>query len=269
MSFKIIKPSPQLAPYIRMYWAMENSLPKQQKHKQRIVPSGFGEITFYEGNIPDSTLKDGYLKSSSQISGQKNNHFDLIISGTIKLFSVVFEPYGISRFFNISASELFNQTIPLRFILGTQLDALEDKIFESKSLANKIVLIENFFSKLLSEDLNYSLPRILNSVQEISANNNLGVTHLASNANLSRKQYERNFANTVGISPKQFMRVIRFQRALYIRQNNLVVNLTQLAYDAGYYDQSHMVSEFKLLSGYSPKQYFDQCAPYSDYFTQI
>lgn len=182
---------------------------------------------------------------------------------------MVFEPYGISRFFNISASDLFNQTIPLRFLLGAKLDALEEKIFESQSIHSKVNLVERFFIQLLSKEPNYHLARISNSIQEISTNDKMRVEHLASNANLSRKQYERNFTSTVGITPKQFMRVIRFQRALFIRQNNTKLNLTQLAHEAGYYDQSHMVAEFKQLSGYSPKQYFKQCTPFSDYFSQF
>jgi len=270
MSFQLLKPSVELAPYIRMYWTMESSLKKGEKYVQRIVPSGFCEITFYQDDVPECSVKEGYSKSQSQISGQKNSYFDLILSGNTKLISILFEPYGISQFFNLPISELLNQTIPLRFLLGIQLNELEDKVFEAKTIKDKIGLIEVFLKQLLIRKKSYQLPRILNSIQEINSNTqNNYILKLASNACLSRKQYERSFTDLVGISPKQFMRVVRFQRALFIKQNNSNKKLTELAYNVGYYDQSHMISEFKQLSGYTPKQYFSQCKSFSDYYAQL
>ncbi len=268
MSYQLLKPSAHLAPYIRMYWSMESSLKPGEKHVQRIVPNGFSEIIFYEKDVPESTSQQGYLQSRTQVSGQKNNYSDLIVSGHTRLFSVVFEPYGISQFFNIPVSELMNQTIPLRFLLGPKLDEPENKIFEANSVHEKIAIIEKFFLQLLSE--NHHLPRISRSVRELnSSSGNVQVPDLASNAYLSRKQFERKFTDMVGISPKQFMRVVRFQRALFIRQNNPLISLTQLAYDAGYYDQPHMIADFKQLSGLTPGQYFAQCEPFSDYFSPL
>lgn len=122
--------------------------------------------------------------------------------------------------------------------------------------------------RLLTKKTNYKLPRIAASVNQINiARNTKQIPALAFEACLSRKQFERNFTELIGISPKQFLRVIRFQRALFIQQYNSSLKLTELAADAGYYDQSHMISEFKQLSGYTPKQYFSQCEPFSDYFS--
>ena len=270
MSFQIIQPSPHLAPYIRMYWSMECSLEPGHKHFQRIVPNGLTEITFYQNNIPESSGKEGYLKSQTQISGQKICHFDLIVSGKTKLFSILFNPQGISSFFKIPASELYNQTIPLRFLLGAQLDKIEDDLFEAKSILEQVSIVETLLLNLLKKKENYKLPRIAKSVNQInSIPENTQIPELANKACLSRKQFERSFTELIGISPKQFMRVVRFQRALYLQQINSQIKLTELAIDAGYYDQSHMISEFKQLSGYTPKQYFIQCEPFSDYFSTV
>lgn len=133
MSIEIIQPSPLLAPYVRMYWTMKSSLKPGEQHIQRIVPNGLVEITFYQNNVPESSSKTGFLKSQTQISGQRNCHSDLIVTGETELFSILFNPQGISNFFKIPASELFNQTIPLRFLLGEQLNEIEDKLFKANS----------------------------------------------------------------------------------------------------------------------------------------
>lgn len=69
---------------------------------------------------------------------------------------------------------------------------------------------------------------------------NVSIDFLASNACLSRKQFERKFLSYIGISPKQFLKIIRFQNAIYFNQTTSFNKLTELAYKVGYYDQSHL-----------------------------
>jgi transcriptional regulator GlxA family with amidase domain len=92
------------------------------------------------------------------------------------------------------------------------------------------------------------------------------ISFLASEACLSRKQFERTFLNLIGTAPRQFLKVVRFQNAINEKSKNKKISLTNLTYCCGYYDQSHMVNDFNKLSGMSPKQYFNECEPYSDYF---
>ena len=235
MSFQIFEPSPQLSPFVRMYGTMESNIKPGEKHVQRIVPNGLPEITFYHKSIPEYSLKNNIAKSQTQISGQKNCHSEILVSGQLKLFSILFKPQGKARFFRIPPSELFNQTIPFRLFLLK-----------------------------LSENCN--LPRISDSVQKINNHNLPKINALANHACLSRKQFERHFTQIIGASPKQFLRIVRFQKALFLKQKKATKNLTELAIDSGYYDQPHMISEFKQLSGLTPKQYFAQFDPFSDYF---
>jgi AraC-like DNA-binding protein len=83
---------------------------------------------------------------------------------------------------------------------------------------------------------------------------------------ISRKQFERVFAAKIGATPKQYLKVVRLQQALQLKSIDRNRNLTQLAYDCGYYDQSHFINEFKQQTGYTPKQYFDNNESYSDFF---
>ena len=84
---------------------------------------------------------------------------------------------------------------------------------------------------------------------------------------LSEKQFSRVFSDNIGLSPKEFSRIIRIQRALSILQNLPRINFAQLAYDCGYTDQSHMIKEFKQFSGYTPKEFLSLYNPFSDYFS--
>jgi len=72
---------------------------------------------------------------------------------------------------------------------------------------------------------------------------------------LSEKSFERKFKQGVGISPKLFSRICRFQAALNQLRNNHYRKLSDVAYENGYADQSHFIRAFKEFAGFSPQQY--------------
>ena len=94
----------------------------------------------------------------------------------------------------------------------------------------------------------------------------ININLLASESCLSRKQFERSFSDIIGSSPKQFLKIIRFQNAIFQKSKHPELNLTELAHKCGYYDQAHMINDFKTLSGFTPRYFFSDCDPFSDYF---
>jgi transcriptional regulator GlxA family with amidase domain len=113
------------------------------------------------------------------------------------------------------------------------------------------------------------MDRIQYSISAINAAKGaVSIKELCSWACLGRRQFERMFTGYVGAAPKQFLKTVRFQNSLRIKQSNLAMNLTELAHSSGYYDQPHMIRDYRLLAGITPSEYFNQCEPYSDYFQQ-
>jgi AraC-like DNA-binding protein len=90
----------------------------------------------------------------------------------------------------------------------------------------------------------------------VHAKNLPKVRDLASHFNLSERQFERKFSEYAGMSPKRFMRIVRFENACNLYRNKLEKSLTEIAYECGYFDQSHFIRDFKTFSGYEPGQYF-------------
>lgn len=95
----------------------------------------------------------------------------------------------------------------------------------------------------------------------------ISVSRLAETVCLINKQFQRIFSEHVGAMPKEFMRIVRFHKALFTLQNNPSLSFTQLAYECGYYDQAHLTNEFKLFSGYSLREYVAICTSHADYFS--
>ena len=115
----------------------------------------------------------------------------------------------------------------------------------------------------------YRVKRIDAAIQRIYITPQISVNELSSIACLSKKQFERLFLSFVGINPKEYTRIVRFQKALAQMQHQAgkEINQAQIAYTSGYADQSHFIREFKKLCGYTPVSLLKISNPYSDLFT--
>jgi AraC-like DNA-binding protein len=269
MVYNIANPSGPLSRFVKHYWCLENCIPSGKAHIQRIVPSGLLELIFYLGEKPVASVREKAINESTMITGQLSGYYDLKISGSIALFSIIFQPHGLSAFLDVPIKDLFNQTVPLKFVFGNAVGELETRLFEAKTFAGRIAIAEDYLLKILrNKGLKHSFKRINNTVCTINQSKGVvGIESLASQACFSRKQFERRFAELIGTSPKQFLRIVRFQNAIDKKSKAKSITLTDLTYQCGYYDQAHMINDFQKLSGMSPKQYFSLCEPYSDYFS--
>jgi AraC-like DNA-binding protein len=268
MPFNFAQPTQALAPFVKQYWALDNVMPQGQSHTQRIIPTGLIELTIYLGDTPVSSDRDSISSEASLLNGQQSTPSDLVVAGSVSVFSITFHPQGAQVFFNIPMEELYDQTISLRSIQKDFVDQVESELYDAVSFSERVDIMNHFLWRLLKKnDEPSDLPRLVNSLTHIDQSMGMvDIATLAKNACLSRKQYERIFKSNVGVSPKRFLRIIRLQHALFKKQVNPKMSLTELAYDCGYYDQSHMINDFKLLTGMSPRQYFSDCDAYSDYF---
>lgn len=260
--FRIISPSPLLAPYVKHYWLLESD---DTVHSQRIIPTGNIELVFHRGR--PLLKKEGSVPRIS-LCGQTLSFEDLIPAGYVNMITVVFHPFGAKAFFELSFSELSNLTVPVADLDIQAFKDLEEKILSTADDRICIQSIETFLLDRLRLCKTYNYKRMAEAVNTINRfENNLSVSLLAEKTCLSKKQFQRVFSEYIGLSPKEFMRVVRFHKALFTLQNHPTLNFTQLAYECGFYDQSHLIHEFKLFSGYTPREYLAVCSPYSDYFS--
>lgn len=262
------KPSASLSPYVKSYWMIENILSQGREHIQRIVPTGLLELSFHLGDKPKSSDTSKTIAEHSVITGHINQCFDITITGRLSLFSIYFYPHGLALFLDVPVKELNNQTIPLKYLVRKDVNELEEQLASTLSFHGRIKRVERFLHRRLMQNTKKSPDsRINSSIQRINHMKGMVDIHdLASEACLTRRQFERIFREDVGTSPKQFLKIVRFQHALQIHAANKKKSLTELAFDCGYYDQSHMIGDFVQMSGKSPKEYFGEGAVYSDYF---
>jgi len=268
MSFNLIKPSVLLAPYVKNYWSLSNSSSQESCQTQRIVPDGLISLYFYFSERPQVVAGKPIIEHSVFISGQINQPYDLKVGGSVHLFAITFQPLGAYFLFAKPVHELYNSCVSFSDWLGYSITFLEDKLHEAMTFEQRVEVMETFFIQQMRAPI-LQLPhaRMAGSIASIRDNGgHAGVLDLARNACLSPKHYQRLFTEGIGITPKGYMRIIRFQQALFLRQNNSATDLTTLAHLCNYYDQAHMIHDFKKLTGLTPGKFFSECTPYSDYF---
>lgn len=166
-----------------------------------------------------------------------------------RYFGVRFRPGVFPVFDHYCAADLIDKHIKLDYI--KPLRSLGDTFYQDSAFNQKQARLENF----LSRSVTFNDTTFVNNLIDHFIEHD-GVVNLArafSMAGKSSRQIERQFNKSIGLSPMKLCRILRFQKALGLTQKNLA--FVDIALKCGFYDQSHMINEFKDLSGKVPSDY--------------
>lgn len=266
MKYQTIQPPPSLARYVRFFWVFEGEATDAEPYVYRGYADGCAELVFhYQSRFdlikPDSTREDSF---SAGIHAQTRTFSRNIVHRDFGISGCYLYPFALPRIFGFPASDLTGQMTDFASVIGREGAELEDKMLSAVDNAGRVAILTRFLERRLLRD-NRELPYIFSSIDYIIKMRGLvDIGDLAKSYNLSDRQFERKFKEFGGFTPKTYSRIIRFQSALK-EYGNEKISLTDIAYDCGYYDQSHFINDFKEFSGYSPKVYFSGKAEGSEY----
>lgn len=258
MIHKIIKPSEILRPYIRDYHVMESDGPDKFLPKRRIYTYGCVVLVFHysQPSLFKERNKSAYIEPRTVICGPQTNYYDLSLAGKTGMILVIFQPYGAGMFFKMPINEIVNQNIAFELHVKKGAKEIEDKILHAQSIQDRIKLIDDFLLEKFIQN-NRNSDQIVAAFAALHhEQEQITVKQMAASSRLSIKQFERKFPAFVGLSPKQYLRIARFQKIIQLRNSEHFENYTSLAYDCGYYDQSHFIHDFKMITDLSPKEFF-------------
>jgi AraC-like DNA-binding protein len=250
MRYRQIRPSPAVARFVEFYWTLEDSDPGN--FVQRIVPDGRAGIIFNLDNPFESYSETGWERQpQSFFIGQITGPLLLRPRGPAAMLGVQFRPQSAAELLRTPMNELNGLTVPLDSIcagFGGQFEA----VFDLGSAARAVAAVDQILLRFAerggaSPDSALSL-----AVAALDGSNGLvRVEHLAERIGWSTRQLQRRFKSAVGISPKLFARMQRFQAALRATENS-APDWVAAAVDSGYYDQSHLIGDFREFAGRTP-----------------
>lgn len=256
---KIYKPSVPLRPYVRYYWVLES----REAFSVLTFPIGCPQLIFHRGSplyIPELDCH----QSAFTVSGQVNFPAHIQSAGGLEMVVAVFYPHTICMFTGVSPSNFYNCEVSGHDFEDRQLDDLAARVSNCETTEGCIHLIDSFLQSKINPTLN--IARIGGAVREMLASPAVSVTALADGACLGKRQFERVFREQVGMNPKEYARIVRFQKSMWLMQSG-ICDYAGIACECGYSDQSHFIREFKAMSGSTPKQLKNSGIIYSDLFT--
>jgi len=272
MSCYIYKPKGILVDFIKCIWMLEDQGGCDDTNRIPLIPSGCIELIFHFGGKGKYSINnsENYLLTTASICGQKLNYFNYFSNGTMGVLAVVLQPSSAYKILRMPTNLFSNQVFELENVFGTSLNEILEKLNESETPNAKFKIIEKYFKNMIKRIETFQDLRMNEFVKKVSLYGGcVSIRKIAEHLNISKRQLERNTLESIGLTPKEFSRIIRFQKSLYIKQLNPQRKLTDLAYECGYSDQSHFINEFKSISGHSPKKYFELAPAFSDFYSLL
>lgn len=256
MKYFTIQPPESLKQFVRYFWVLEGDLTANH-YVHRSFADGCVEIVFhYKAEFDEINYDQKPEKSStSAICGQSQQFRRFVTRESFGIFGAYLYPFAVPRIFSFSAANLSDQIVSLTDFLGNDGKELEERMMTATNNYQRIQIISAFLKRKISQSktLNSPIVRAVNEIIHSAETVNVGT--LANNFGFSTRQFERKFKDLAGFSPKLFARITRFQSAVS-KRGDAYPTLTKVAYDCGYYDQSHFIHDFKEFSGYHPKTFF-------------
>ena len=223
----------------------------------RIIPDGMTELVINIGKPYIRTTPEGKERVSvkgSHYTGIKSSYCFIEPNLNMNKLSIRFRPGGISFFTKSGVNDFSDRVVEAREIFGSEIQKLEKEIeyfTDEKELVKKA---ESFLIKNLNTHAHAS--EILELVRAIYRNPSaIKIENIKGNFS-NYKQLERRFLKYLGLLPKHFMNIVKFNYSTKMKSDNPHLPLTTIAYLSGYSDQSHFIRNFKRLSGQTPKKYY-------------
>jgi len=255
MIYKQVSPSLPLSHVIKSFWTVDSENDKSIR-REKIIPDGYPEMIFhykdpYKSNINGKwrDQRDKYL-----IAGQIRNFFHLENTGYTGIFAIKFQPWALKSLFDIEVRTLTNDAIIIPNKLLNVIRPLKDIAFENISFENKVLKSEKWINNFI-KSINVKAHKGERAVHMIlDFNGQLGLDDILEKTKLSERSLERYFRKHIGLSPKFYCRVIRFSHIFRLVSCDNP-NWSEISLQAGFYDQSHFIKNFKEFTGEEPAKY--------------
>ena len=243
LKYREIKPCASLAPYIHSFWELKGG--DNDKQWERNFPDGCPGLVV---NLGDACVTDngavtmGFAKT--YVAGAMTSFKDSFIEAHTHLFGVCLKPGAFSNFYNyVPQNELTNKTIQLDKKLSFDIDQL---------IKNPVHYLNGFFNDRLQRR-NGLLQPVIDDIHQ--SKGQTSIREIAKRNFITVRQLERNFKMHIGITPKEYSNITRFQNALSkIKNSKQDKSLLDIAFECGYYDHSHLTNEIKRNTGLAPTQ---------------
>lgn len=236
----------------------------------RFLPDGnihlIVDLTDYPKFIYDNdTLKEIQACKDVWFSGIRNTFITIPSGKDSEMFIINFRKGKAAPFLQMPVYEFTDQVVDGELALSKNINQLREILLPGTSPAQKCTDASRFLLKHYGNHLHsnacvdYAVNQICRSPQQTT------MAALSAKIGYSQKHLIQLFREQVGLTPKAFLKIMRFQKAIHDIEQAQHINWATIAAESGYYDQAHFISDFKLFSGFTPGNYLHQQSEFTNY----
>lgn len=243
MRFNSYIPAPALRPYIEMYWLISGYM--EQEEVIQLMPDGGINLVLNLGeNIKSLKFNRNISHECTYLVGTMMQADEQVLFGEVLLFGIKFRPGAFTHFYKFESLDRY----------ANQFHEFNPKNFPDikKIIHYFLPYIDQFYLNKLSPP-RYSLLNIVSGISEHAGI--LKIDALAKKHFTTVRHLERQFKLQIGVSPKEFINLTRFNNAFVRLQSRKNQTLSDIAWESGYYDHAHLTNDFKRYTGKAPTEF--------------
>ena len=252
MHYLVHKPCPPLRAFVDYLWSI-NDTPRHAL--ERILPSGSMEMVI---SVSWTEEIDRRFQGAV-VSGCWSGPFDVDARVHVGgLVGVHFRPGGAARLLGVHAGKIANRHIGLEDLWGRRAGELRERLCAAGNPRQRFMILEQMLVAVVQQ-----APTERGTVKVALAEldrSGIEVGEVAEQLGLSRRRLIEVFTRDVGITPKHYSRVRRFQRSLALATRRAPPAWAHLALESGYFDQAHLCRDWMEFTGFSPTEFLALCA---------
>ncbi|HVI48665.1 MAG TPA: AraC family transcriptional regulator [Chitinophaga sp.] len=255
MDYQQILPPDYLRDYVRYFWTLESNGADAVPKSFKTIADGCPGLIFQRSD-KGLFYQNDKLLSGLFLYGQSTRHANMTSPAAFRTIGVYFYPQGLQSIFGMNADELTDTCVDLEPTAMLQSARLSEQLMDTESLSEQISILSSYLYQQIQRNRSKGDRTALYAVSQIiSSNGAVSLRDLQRELSLTERSFERKFKQSIGMSPKLFSRICRFQASLNQMRANQFSKLSDIAFENEYADQSHFIRAFKEFAGFTPNQY--------------
>ena len=264
-------PRPALRPFVEAVWAIDEK-PRHQAsdpRREHVIPTGRMHLVFRLSDNPlrlfvDDEDRQGQVVSTMVVGGARARFYTRDVSAPLCSVGALLRPGAAEVLFGVHADELSDRHTALEDLWSARASSMRDELLEARTPQERLDNFERVLAQSLPtvRGIHPAIAQALEQLETTSA-----VHDVVKRSGYSHRRFITLFSRAVGLTPKTYCRVVRFQRALY-RAGATGQSLIEVAAAAGYSDQAHFHREFREFAGVTPTEH-RQAVPVSPHHVPV
>lgn len=264
MLHRLHLPARPVADFVEHLWLVRGEVPGTQR--QMLLPDG-GLVLIFNLGEPQRLCERADTRQhtvfrASWVSGQQPQPIVIQQGGRYHLLGIRFRPGGAFPLFRFPVAELTGRVVEFSDVWGTEASHVREQLDEARTDDDRFRRLEDWLAQRLRQAT--PDPRIRFAAKALQQGD-IGVGRLAEQTGISGKHLTQHFERHVGLTPKLYGRVQRLQRTIAHIGTRSAVDWAETAFAGGFYDQAHLIRDFRELVGLTPTEYLARRSPYPGY----